>query len=232
MKDMLIDNHDTNKIQKTQPNIRLLRLIAEYMLRHNLLESASLVAKTFQMRDLLDLDVFAQSKRIRNALLNRDTAECLAWCNDHRSTLKRNKNQLEFELKQQDFIELVRQRRIDDAIIHAKKHLASYRLAYPAIFSRVCALLCHQSDTRLEPYKVKFQPLYSLTCRICMHHRVGSSWPTCLIEHSRISSRFLQWRRSKLAYQQDYQLSRQAAADNDQIMKGLVNQLVRCVPQR
>lgn len=64
------------------------------------------------------------------------------------------KNTLEFELRRQEFIELVRRNQIVDAIAFAQRNLAPHRVFQQKEVDQVCALLCYKEGTTTEPYKV------------------------------------------------------------------------------
>jgi macrophage erythroblast attacher len=40
---------------------------------------------------MVDIQLFAQSERIEEALRNHSCKECLAWCNENRSSLRKMK---------------------------------------------------------------------------------------------------------------------------------------------
>jgi macrophage erythroblast attacher len=40
---------------------------------------------------MVDLQLFAQSEKIEEALRNHSCKECLAWCNENRSSLRKMK---------------------------------------------------------------------------------------------------------------------------------------------
>ena len=62
------------------------------------------------------MDIFLVCHKVEEALRNHDTGPCLAWCHDNRSKLRRMKSTLEFQVRLQDFIEMVRQDRRVEAI--------------------------------------------------------------------------------------------------------------------
>ena len=68
------------------------------------------------MQELVDVDIFVVCQRVEEALTRHDTGPCLAWCYENRSKLRRLKSTLEFQLRLQDFIELVRLNRRVQAI--------------------------------------------------------------------------------------------------------------------
>lgn len=69
----------------------------------------------------------------------------------------RNKNNLEFELRLQQYIEMVRSQdksKKVEAIVHAKKYLVSNQQSQNTEIMRAAGLLVFTQDTRAEPYKV------------------------------------------------------------------------------
>ena len=48
--------------------------------------------------------------------MSHNTGPCLAWCHDNRSKLRRLRSTLEYRVRLQDFVELVRQERRMDAV--------------------------------------------------------------------------------------------------------------------
>lgn len=70
-----------------------------------------------------------------------------------------NKHNLEFELRLQQYIEMVRTQdksKKVEAIIHAKKYLVSNQQSQNTEIMRAAGLLVFTQDTRAEPYKVRF----------------------------------------------------------------------------
>lgn len=56
------------------------------------------------------------SKEVEQSLANHETSKCLAWCHDNRSKLRKLGSTMEFNLRIQEFIELVRQDKRLDAV--------------------------------------------------------------------------------------------------------------------
>lgn len=56
------------------------------------------------------------SREVENSLTKRETSKCLAWCHDNRSKLRKLKSTLEFNIRVQEFVELVRSDRRMDAV--------------------------------------------------------------------------------------------------------------------
>ncbi len=60
--------------------------------------------------------MFQVCQRVEDGLRDHNTGPCLAWCHDNRSKLRRLKSTLEYRVRLQDFIELIRQERRMDAV--------------------------------------------------------------------------------------------------------------------
>lgn len=66
------------------------------------------------------------SREVEKSLANHETARCVGWCHDNRSKLRKLGSTMEFNLRVQEFIELVRTDRRLDAVKHARKCFANY----------------------------------------------------------------------------------------------------------
>ena len=69
--------------------VRLNRLLVDYLLRCGYSESARALAREKGIEELVDLELFVQCYRIEETLKRRSTAECLAWCMEHRPMMKK-----------------------------------------------------------------------------------------------------------------------------------------------
>ncbi|KAJ4366833.1 GID complex subunit containing RING finger motif [Neocucurbitaria cava] len=89
---------------------RLSRLLVDYLLREGYSESAAHLAQSKGISELVDVDAFVACHRIERSLREgRSTAAALDWCKEHGKELKKGGSMLEFELRLQQYIELVRQ---------------------------------------------------------------------------------------------------------------------------
>ena len=74
-----------------------------------------------------------------------------------REMLMNQQSNLEFMLRFQQHIELVRtqnQDKVLESIAHAKKYLIPFRDSYPKEVQQACGLLAFPPGTRVEPYSV------------------------------------------------------------------------------
>ncbi|KAH8889336.1 hypothetical protein GQ53DRAFT_825645 [Thozetella sp. PMI_491] len=137
---------------------RLDRLLVDYLLRNGFNASATALAEQRGMQDLVDIDTFVAMDRIRKSLLEGSVQEALGWCSDNKKELRKMESKLEFMLRCQQFIELLRSGTPNKAIEHAKKFLAPYRETYPDDVIKIAGLLAHRADTTVEPYATAYSP--------------------------------------------------------------------------
>ncbi|KAI7737582.1 hypothetical protein M8C21_020229, partial [Ambrosia artemisiifolia] len=138
-------------------NTRLKRILVDYMLRMSYYDTATKLAESSNIQDLVDIDIFYEAKKVIDALHNKEVAPALAWCADNKSRLKKFKSKFEFQLRLQEFIELVRSENNIQAVIYARKYLAPWAATYMKEFQKVFATLAFTSNTGCEIYKVLFE---------------------------------------------------------------------------
>ncbi|KAK6145311.1 hypothetical protein DH2020_022131 [Rehmannia glutinosa] len=134
-------------------NIRLKRILVDYMLRMSYYDTAVKLAESSNIQDLVDIDVFLEAKKVIDALRKKEVAPALAWCADNKSKLKKSKSKFEFQLRLQEFIELVRVENNMRAISYARKYLAPWGATHMKELQRVMATLAFRSNTECAIYK-------------------------------------------------------------------------------
>uniref|UniRef100_A0ACD5TZI4 Uncharacterized protein n=1 Tax=Avena sativa TaxID=4498 RepID=A0ACD5TZI4_AVESA len=138
-------------------DLRLKRILVDYMLRMSYYDTATKLAETSGIQDLVDIDVFLDAKRVIDSLQNKEIAPALAWCAENKSRLKKSKSKLEFLLRLQEFVELVKAKNFLQAIAYARKYLAPWGSTHMKELQRVTATLVFRSSTNCVPYKVLFE---------------------------------------------------------------------------
>ncbi len=68
------------------------------------------------IKELVDVDIFLVCQNVEESLRAHNSGPCLAYCHENRSKLRRLKSNLEFQVRLQDFIELVRSDKKMEAI--------------------------------------------------------------------------------------------------------------------
>lgn len=132
---------------------RLDRLLVDHLLRSGYHRSAAMLTEHSDLNNLTNLDIFLVSQRIKESLTAHDTSKCLAWCHENRSRLRKIKSPLEFKLRQQEFIEFIKQGKRDQAVIHARKHFSNIDDVHQREFQQTMGLIMHPLDTKMEPYR-------------------------------------------------------------------------------
>lgn len=82
--------------------------------------------------------------------------ECLAWCSENRTSLKKIKSPLEFILRRQEYIELIRVEELSSAIAYARKHFPPFMEGNEREIEQAFALLAIPADTATTPYSVLY----------------------------------------------------------------------------
>jgi macrophage erythroblast attacher len=158
---------------------RLSRLLVDYLLREGYSESAAHLAQSKGIADLVDVDAFVACHRIKRSLREgMSTSLALDWCKEHGKELKKAGSMLEFELRLQQYIELVRQgheagmgamdgiesdgmngisigdgggeTKLVEARAHAKKYLSTS--GDFELLGRAAGLLAYKPWDQVEPY--------------------------------------------------------------------------------
>ncbi|KAL4556813.1 hypothetical protein LXL04_034976 [Taraxacum kok-saghyz] len=138
-------------------NTRLKRILVDYMLRMSYYNTATKLAERSNIQDLVDIEIFYEAKKVIDALRNKEVAPALAWCADNKSRLKKSKSKFEFQLRLQEFIELVRSENNFQAVMYARKYLAPWAATYMKELQKVFATLAFTSNTGCQTYKVLFE---------------------------------------------------------------------------
>ncbi|KAL4942855.1 hypothetical protein BDV06DRAFT_221791 [Aspergillus oleicola] len=160
--------------------VRLDRLVVDHMLRSGYTESAQQLAQEKNIEELVDLNVFVQCQRIAASLRHGETKDALQWCSENKAALKKSQYNLEFELRLQQYIEMIRKRdktKFVDAMVHARKYLAPYTETQSAEIHRAAGLLAFPPDTKAEPYKSMYASerwLYLSDLFVRTHHELLS----------------------------------------------------------
>lgn len=131
---------------------RIDRILVDYMLRRGYVRTAEQLVQKDGIADLTDIHVFQGAQRMLAALDAHSCSEALKWCQAQAARLGKSNSPLEFQLRLQEFIELMRMRDQRGAITYARRHLTSWARQYPRDLQRAAALLAFGADTTCEPY--------------------------------------------------------------------------------
>ncbi|EDV94380.1 E3 ubiquitin-protein transferase MAEA [Drosophila grimshawi] len=138
--------------------IRLDRLVIEHLLRMGYYETAEELAARSDVRHLTNLDIFQTSREVEDDLANHSTTKCVLWCIDNKSKLRKINSTIEFSLRVQEFVELVRQNQRFEAVKHSRRYFPAYEKTQLNEICHVMALLAYPADTDIEHYKKYTDP--------------------------------------------------------------------------
>ena len=105
---------------------RLNQLLCDYLARQGYNDTAQKLATQTNVYDFLDLDVYRVSQRIQESMMKYSCTDALQWCAENKTAMKKLNSDLEFQLRLQEYIELVRVRNINAAIVYLKKYLTPW----------------------------------------------------------------------------------------------------------
>ncbi|KAF1974609.1 hypothetical protein BU23DRAFT_461398 [Bimuria novae-zelandiae CBS 107.79] len=168
---------------------RLSRLLVDYLLREGYAESAAHLAASQGIEELVDVDAFVACHRIEKSLREeRITQLALNWCKENSKELKKQGSMLEFELRLQQYIELVRQghlagmsdagmdvdsmngvsldgatsaaRKSEEKLVEARTHAKKYLSASGdfALLGKAAGLLAYRPWDDVKPYSDLYSP--------------------------------------------------------------------------
>lgn len=146
---------------------RVDRLLVDYLLRAGYERTASALAESKQISHLIDMDTFVACDKIALSLVRGETKDALAWINENRNSLRKlvqppfKTTDLEFELRLQQFVELVRAGTTAkklEAMQHAQQHLTPHLSSRSEAIMQAAGLLAQSQDTETESYQALFSP--------------------------------------------------------------------------
>ncbi|KAK9798944.1 hypothetical protein WJX73_006713 [Symbiochloris irregularis] len=114
--------------------------------------TASQLADECQLKDLVDIHIFQEASPVIEGLRKHDCAAALAWCQGNHVKLRKAKSRLEFKLRMQEFVELIRADNLLAAVSYAQKYLACYGSSHMAELQQAAALLAFRVGTGCHPY--------------------------------------------------------------------------------
>ena len=196
----LQDLFDTNSFSDVKyeqwSRTRLDRLMVDYLLRSGYSRTAASLAEAKQISHLIDLDTFTACHKIAASLARGETKEALAWITENKNSLKKlvqpphQNTDLEFCLRLQQFVELVRCKKATEAQKHATTYLAPHAMSRPDPVLAAAGLLAMPADTGAEPYKDLFSGSrwLSLSHLFVETHHTLLSLPTQPLLHVGLSA--------------------------------------------
>lgn len=122
-----VEDMATNGNYRTWSRGRLIRLIGDYLIRTGEIELVKEIGKRKpELIEDFDLEVEEMRRGIIRSIESKELQQILQWCADHRGNLKRISSDLEFKLRRQEFIELLKTGDIAGAIKTGQKHFPSW----------------------------------------------------------------------------------------------------------
>ena len=106
------------------PSTRLHRILLDYLLRSSYYRTAQALSTHLpHLAPLSDMEAFLSARRVVEGLRARDVSRALAWCGEYRSRLRSVGSSMEFELRVQEMMELVKKGEREAGQEYARKWL-------------------------------------------------------------------------------------------------------------
>ncbi|KAG8718739.1 GID complex subunit containing RING finger motif [Ceratobasidium sp. 394] len=134
------------------------RWLVDWALRNSREETALTLAREKGLEALVDTELFAEIRRVEDALRDQKCAVALAWCSENKAALKKMKNSLEFELRLQEYIEIIQQGKTAEAMVYLKKYLITWYESHPQQCRQAAALLVCPPSMGMSTYKELYDP--------------------------------------------------------------------------
>lgn len=150
-----LKDHESQSVavNKNFRKARFDRVLIDYFLRSGFYRTAQIMADKSGIQDMTNIDIFLIEKDIVESLKNKETAKCFSWCNENKSKLKKINSNLEFTLRQQEFIELVRAQRCVEAVHHARKYFINLNATQLIDVQKSMVLLAYVKSTDASTYQ-------------------------------------------------------------------------------
>ncbi|POW09946.1 hypothetical protein PSTT_06392 [Puccinia striiformis] len=152
LQNLYSSEYSTDLTYKKFSQTRLDRHLVDFMLRSGHTKSAQSLSQVANIEMLTDAPLFSELDRIEKALNDHSCSEALAWCKENSAALKKSQSTLEFELRYQEFIELVKAKKFKEAISYSQKQLVPWQSTRLTEISQVMTLLAFDQRTRCPPY--------------------------------------------------------------------------------
>ena len=139
-------------VSENYNSTKLGRLIVDWLVRHDYLETASLLITSDSLDGLVDVDSIKQANNIKKDISNHDLSSLIYWLQENKQSLSKINSRLEFDARIQVFIEYCKTRDLNAALDYMKKYIVSFTLFNKEI-QQAMALIAFPASTDVKIYK-------------------------------------------------------------------------------
>jgi len=144
---------DTNR--HSWQNDRFYRQLAEFLFQSGYHKTGLKLSDALPIREFVNSGLFLKIAELEEDLGCQKTQKCLAWCNQNTSRLRKIKSRFEWEIRLQDFIELIRANKRSEAVAYSRKYFPNLAPSH-AELGAAMTLLVFQPMTHVGKYKSFF----------------------------------------------------------------------------
>lgn len=111
---------------------KLDRVLVDHLLRQGFYDVASHLVSGVNLADFADMEVFRSAQQVCAQLQQHCCDLGLIWCVSNRSKLRRTGSCLEFELRLQQYVEMLKKGDTTGAVAHAQKYFGAWEDVHKA----------------------------------------------------------------------------------------------------
>ena len=152
----LAENSGVEHLSNTEVSSNLGKIIRVHLASQNNVNDVcdKILYKMVHIDPDVLFKVFLTAREVEESLAREELEKVLAWCHDNKSRLRKLKSSLEFQVRLQEYLELVKKGHKLEAVKHAKKFLCTEtELEHLAVVQQAMGLLAFSSATQIQPYK-------------------------------------------------------------------------------
>jgi macrophage erythroblast attacher len=149
-------NEHDEKARTRWHKIKLDRILIDYLLREGLYDTAIMFAKDSKIESLVDIDVFVSGHKVIESLQQGNSAEALKWCQENKARLKKIESDFEFQIRIQEFLDLVKNGKTVEAIQYARDSLSASAESNMSLLQQAMATLAFPNPHTAPQFKELF----------------------------------------------------------------------------
>jgi macrophage erythroblast attacher len=151
-------HENASELSNADVQVILDRLVVDFLLRIGHADAARRLAEQAGVAALCDFALFDEMHAVLGALRSRNCAPALQWCAEHHSQLSKLPAEVdvEFELRAQMFLGLLRAGQRADALQYARKWFPAHAERHLPALQRTMACLAFDPDTQHPRYRPLF----------------------------------------------------------------------------
>lgn len=130
---------------------RFNRMLVDYLIRNSYYNTAFRLAEKTDVKKLTNVEFTSTMHEIEKSLAKQETLKCSKWCFENRYKLRKIKSDLEFKLRLQEFVLLIKSSKLHLALKHSRKYFSKFKDKHLGVIQKVMTLLIYPTS-KFEQY--------------------------------------------------------------------------------